>query len=159
DGQWQVIEYNADTPSGGREASGLEPAIARLHPGTRRLSGTLGRSLVETLQRRIAQHRRPVRCVGIVSSHGWLEDMAQATWLGALLRGAGQPTAVGDVNDLDARRGHITLCGQPIDALYRFYPVERLYRHAIFAQLSEAAIDGRIVLLNGLRAFLAQSKA
>ncbi|MBV8716465.1 MAG: glutathionylspermidine synthase family protein, partial [Chloroflexi bacterium] len=24
-GSWQVIEYNADTPSGGREVSGLEP--------------------------------------------------------------------------------------------------------------------------------------
>jgi len=30
DGVWQIIEYNADTPSGGREATGLEPAIAKL---------------------------------------------------------------------------------------------------------------------------------
>src|SRR5215471_17637485 len=37
---WQVIEFNADTPSGGREVAGYEPAIARLHPQLRRLTPT-----------------------------------------------------------------------------------------------------------------------
>ncbi|MDQ6673624.1 MAG: glutathionylspermidine synthase family protein [Chloroflexota bacterium] len=161
DGQdtWQVIEYNADTPSGGREATGLEPWIARRASPLRGLSGRLSNLLVRTLRTRIEQHPRPVGRVGIVSSHTWLEDMAQATWLGWLLRRAGQPTLVGDVKDLAARSGRITLRGQPIDALYRFYPVERLYRHAIFASLCEASIDGRLLMLNGLRGFLAQSKA
>jgi glutathionylspermidine synthase len=66
---------------------------------------------------------------------------------------------VGDVNDLETQRGYITLRGQRIDALYRFYPFERLYRHAVFAPLMEAALEGRLLLLNGLRGFLAQSKA
>jgi glutathionylspermidine synthase len=57
------------------------------------------------------------------------------------------------------RGARITLRGQSIDALYRFYPVERLYRHAIFAGLCEAAISGNLLVLNGLRGFLAQSKA
>jgi len=158
-GAWQVVEYNADTPSGGREATGLEPLAARMYPGMRGLSGRLARLLVSTLRARIEHHPRPVRLVGVVSSHGWLEDMAQATWLAWLLRRAGQPTLVGDVTDLATRRGRITLRGRPIDALYRFYPIERLYRHAIFASLCEASIDGRLLILNGLRGFLAQSKA
>jgi len=159
-GDWQIIEYNADTPSGGREASGLEPAIAKLFPGNlRRLSPSLRSQLIRALRNRIAEHPRPVRLVGVVSSHSWLEDIAQATWLAGLLRGAGQPTLIGDITDLANRRGRITLRGQPIDALYRFYPVERLYRHAIFASLAEAAIDGTLLVLNGLRGFLAQSKA
>ncbi len=157
---WQVIEYNADTPSGGREIAGYEPAIARLHPQLRRLATRLPQQLVETLLRRLAHTSKKVRLVGIISSHSWLEDMAQATWLGALLERAGQPTLVADVNDLEAGGGdRILLRGRPIDALYRFYPVERLYRHAIFATLSEAAIDGRLIALNGLRGFIAQSKA
>ncbi len=158
-GQWQVIEYNADTPSGGREASGLEPEIARLCPDLRRLSARLRSQLVRTFLTRIEQHPRPIRLVGVVSAHSWLEDIAQATWLAGLLRGAGQPALVGDVTDLATARGGITLRGEPIDALYRFYPVERLYRDAIFASLCEASIDGRLLVLNGLRAFLAQSKA
>jgi glutathionylspermidine synthase len=211
-GCWQIIEYNADTPSGGREATGLEPAIARLHatkpewwraeptvaeptvnphtasaavthaatapggdpvvtpsppdrhspsrlrqlrPFRRNPSALLGATLVEHLH----QHPRPVRRIGIVSSHSWLEDMAQAVWLARLLGRAGLEVLVGDVTDLALRGKHVTLRGEPIDALYRFYPVERLYRHAIFAGLCEAAIDGRLLMLNGLRGFLAQSKA
>jgi glutathionylspermidine synthase len=158
-GAWQVVEYNADTPSGGREASGLEPAVARLFPGLRRLKPGLSTQLVHALRQRIAAHPRPVRRVGIVSSHSWIEDMSQATWLAWLLCRAGQPALVGDVTDLATHGARITLRGQPIDALYRFYPVERLYRHAIFAALCESAIDGNLLVLNGLRGFLAQSKA
>jgi glutathionylspermidine synthase len=158
-GHWQVIEYNSDTPSGGREVSGLEPALAHFSPELRRLSRGFRRRLATTIARRIAQHARPVRVIGIVSSHSWLEDMSQATWLAYLLGRAGQPALVGDVTDLAARDDCITLRGRPIDALYRFYPLERLYRHAIFAPLVEASLDGRLLLLNGLRGFLAQSKA
>jgi glutathionylspermidine synthase len=158
-GTWQVIEYNADTPSGGREAMGLEPAIARLHRGLRPLAPPLGKRLAQTILKRIEEHPREVRRVGIVSTHRWLEDTAQAVWLAHLLRRYGQPTLVGDVNDLAVQRGRITLRGQAIDGLYRFYPVERLYRHAIFASLCEVAIAGELLLLNGLRGFLAQSKA
>jgi glutathionylspermidine synthase len=157
-GTWQVIEYNADTPSGGREGAGLEPAVARLYPPLRGSSARLAGRLVRAVCQRISVWPRRVRRVGIVSSHSWIEDMAQATWLGGLLRRAGQPVLVGDVTDLAVRRGGITLRGEPIDALYRFYPFERLYRHAVFAGLCEAAIDGRLLLLNGLRGFLAQSK-
>ena len=159
DGVWQVIEFNADTPSGGREAVGLEPAIARLHPRLPRLRSGLAARLASTLIKLIRQHPGPVNLVGVVSTHRWLEDIAQANWLAALLCRAGQPAIVGDINDLTVTASKVTLRGQEIGALYRFYPVERLYRHAIFASLCEACIDGRLLLLNGLRGFLAQSKA
>jgi glutathionylspermidine synthase len=157
-GLWQVIEYNSDTPSGGREASGFEPSLARRHQRAAPSAG-LSRRLVAALLERIAHHPRPVKLVGIVSSHSWLEDMSQATWLAMHLRRAGQPCLVGDVTDLAARGTRITLRGRPIDALYRFYPIERLYRHAIFAPLMDTALDRRLLLLNGLRGFVAQSKA
>jgi glutathionylspermidine synthase len=158
-GDWQLIEYNADTPSGGREATGLEPAVTRLHPGLQRIDGRLAERLVRTLLQRMDEHGRPVRLVGVVSTHRWLEDLAQAVWLAWLLRRAGRWAIVGDVNDLAIRRGRVTLRGQPIDALYRFYPLERLYRHALFAGVYEASTVGKVLLLNGLRGFLAQSKA
>lgn len=159
-GDWQLIEYNADTPSGGRELSGLEPALASIH-ALARIERRFAARLAERVADRIAAHDRPVRIIGVVSTHQWLEDLSQAVWLAALLERAGIVTVVGDVNDLEpgANGGRILLRGQPIDALYRFYPIERLYRHAIFASLMEASIDGRLLLLNGLRGFLAQSKA
>lgn len=167
-GTWQLVEFNADTPSGGREVSGLEPLIVALH---RRAGHTLHRStlrferrLEAALSGRIAAFSRAtgrsVRLVGIVSSHAWIEDMAQAWWLATLLRRAGLQTLVGDVNDLRVTaRGQTLLRGRAVDALYRFYPLERLYQHGVFAPLMEAVLDRRILLLNGPRGFLAQSKA
>jgi glutathionylspermidine synthase len=158
-GNWQAIEYNADTPSGGREACGMEPAVARLVPSLRRIETHFADRLARALLDRIHANSRPVRLVGVVSMHRWLEDLSQAVWLTGLLRRAGQAALVGDINDLRARRGRITLRGQPIDALYRFYPIERLYRHAVFGDVWDAVCDGRLLMLNGLRGFLAQSKA
>jgi glutathionylspermidine synthase len=162
-GEWQLVELNSDTPSGGREVSGLEPAIVALHdePLTR-LEPDLAGRLQRALQARIvgweAETAHAVRRVGVVSSHGWLEDMAQAWWVARLLAQAGYEPLVGDLGDLAVRDGVVYLRGQRIDALYRFYPIERLYRHGIFAPLMEAVADRRLLLLNGLRGFLAQSK-
>jgi glutathionylspermidine synthase len=164
---WQLVECNADTPSGGREVSGLEPAMLRLHGGRTRgprpLSRGLARRLASVLVTEVNAFRRsrrpPTARVGVVSSHNWLEDMAQAYWLGSLLRAHGLPTLVGDVRDLAVGDGQVRLRGQPIDALYRFYPIEAWYRHGSFAPTMDAALDGRLLLLNGLRGFLAQSKA
>jgi glutathionylspermidine synthase len=158
-GAWQVIEFNADTPSGGREASGYEPSIARLFPSLGRIETRLPRRLAHAVLGRIHAHSKPVRLVGVISTHRWLEDLSQAVWLVRLLREAGQPALIGDVNDLRAQRGGVTLRGHAVDALFRFYPIERFYRHAVFASVWDAAIDGRLLLLNGLRGFLAQSKA
>ncbi len=161
-GQWQLVEYNADTPSGGREVSGLEASVLRFHrrraPYPVSLSRRLPTVLANAIVGRVAGWSDRPR-VGIVSSHGWVEDMGQAWWLALLLRSRGLDVLVGDVLDLAADRRRVTLRGRPIDVLYRFYPVERLYRHGVFAPLMEAVLDGRVLLLNGLRGFLAQSKA
>lgn len=159
-GAWQLIEFNSDTPSGGREASGYEPAIARLvYPSLRRpRSVSVGDRLVQVVGDRVRVLSDAPR-VGIISSHGWLEDMAQATWLGWRLRRAGIDTVVGDVADLSVRGRQVRLRDRRIDALYRFFPIERLYRRPLLSQLAEATIDGYLLPLNGLRAFLAQSKA
>src|SRR5207245_1536587 len=125
-GDWQVIEYNADTPSGGREVSGLEPAIARLYPGLRRFSGRVATDLIAALRERANGYSKRVALIGVVSNHSWVEDMSQAHWLTSLLRRGGVDAVVGDVTDLEVQRGSITLRGRRIDALYRFYPIERL---------------------------------
>lgn len=161
---WQLVEYNADTPSGGRETSALEPAVWRLHGGRAACLRPAGRGLPRRLAATLDQRLRtwpgaPVRHVGIISSHTWLEDMAQAWWLAGLLRTRGWDALVGDVTDLSVNRGAVTLRGRRIEALYRFYPFERLYRHGVFGPLADAVLDKQLLLLNGLRGFLAQSKA
>lgn len=164
-GRWQLVEFNADTPSGGRETCGLEAAVRALyaHHALRRTGARLAPRLVRAMRRRIAAHQQStgqtVQRVGVVSSHAWTEDLAQAWWLAGLLAADGVPSVVGDVADLATAGHEVLLRGQPVQALYRFYPVERLYRHGVCGPLLEAAVEGRLLLLNGLRTFLAQSKA
>lgn len=169
DDSWQLVEYNADTPSGGREVSGYDAPVARLHRGERSGGAALSRTsvglegaLARALVRRVRGYERTtgtaVQRIGVVSSHGWVEDMAQAWWLAGLLGRAGVQTLVGDVRDLAVVDGQPLLRAKPIQALYRFYPVERLYQHGVFAPLWDAGLDRRLLLLNGLRGFLAQSK-
>ena len=166
EGQWQLVEYNSDTPSGSREVCGLEPAVLRLHReavSLERLEPSFQKRVENALRARMAAFERAtgnsVRTVGVVSSHSWVEDMAHAWWLARTLEQTGVTALVGDISDLSVRHGRVRLRGLPIDALYRLYPFERLYRHGIFGPLVEATLDRRLLLLNGLRGFLAQSKA
>jgi glutathionylspermidine synthase len=155
DGVWKLVEFNGDTPSGGREVTGLEPAIVSLHNpehGVTSLSTGLDEKLRRALTLRL---ERSPGTVGVVSSHGWLEDMSQARWVAELL---GERGLVGDMGDLAVRGDQAYLRGQPLAALYRFYPIERLYRHGLFGSLLDLAVDRRLNLLNGLNGFLAQSK-
>ncbi|HLI25677.1 MAG TPA: glutathionylspermidine synthase family protein [Chloroflexota bacterium] len=159
-GEWRLLEYNSDTPSGIREALGaghlLATAVGHRWP---RPSAVLGYRLRRAFARQLAAAPRPVRRVGIVTDAGYAEDFAQALFLRDLLAPLGHEVVVGDLDNLAARRGRIRLLGRPLDALYRLYPVERLYGHPLFPDLMAAVLDGRLWLLNPLVALLAQDKA
>jgi glutathionylspermidine synthase len=159
-GEWRLLEYNSDTPSGIREALGAGHLLAaRLAGRGRRPSAVLGYRLRRAFAQQLAGAGRPVRRLGIVTDAGYAEDFAQALFLADLLAPLGCEIVVGDLDNLTARRGRIALLGRPLDALYRLYPVERLYGHPIFPALMAAVLDRRLWPLNPLAALLAQDKA
>ena len=161
-GEWRLLEYNSDTPSGVRETIGAERLLhARLPDRARfrRLGAGLATRLRRAFARLLAAAPRPVRRLGLVTDAGYAEDLAQLLFLRELLRGVGPEIVLGDVGNLIVRRGRVLLLGQEVQALYRLYPVERLYGQAVFPGLVEAALAGRLLLLNPLAALLAQDKA
>ena len=160
-GQWRLLEYNSDTPSGIREALGAGHLLATALGGRRwrRPSAVLGYRIRQAFGRLLAAAPRPVRRVGIVTDAGYAEDFAQALFLRDLLAPLGPEVVVGDLDNLSVRRGRIVLLGRPLDALYRLYPIERLYGHPVFPDLMAATLAGRLWLLNPLAALLAQDKA
>jgi glutathionylspermidine synthase len=169
DGRWQVLEYNADTPSGARETIRTESVIAA-HLGP--LCAPYARSgphLQTTLVRAFAQAldglpaaRGARATLGIVTDAGYGEDLAQTVFLADLLRPAlarrGVDVVYGDVDNLRARRGRLCLLGHRLDALYRYYPFESLLGQSAWVDLFESVTSGRLRLLNGLRGLLAQNK-
>jgi glutathionylspermidine synthase len=161
-GEWRLLEYNSDTPSGLRETIGAERLLWAQLPDRwryRRLGAELARRLRRAFGRLLRAAPRPVRRLGLVTDAGYAEDLAQLLFLREVLRGVGPQIVLGDVDNLVVRRGRVLLLGQEVQALYRLYPVERLYGQAVFPGLVEAALAGRVLLLNPLAALLAQDKA
>ncbi|HZU07718.1 MAG TPA: glutathionylspermidine synthase family protein [Chloroflexota bacterium] len=161
-GEWRLLEYNCDTPSGVRETSGAERLLARLldpRGAYRRLGSRLAARLRAAFARLLQTAPRPVRRLGLVTDAGYAEDLAQLLFLREVLRDLGPELVLGDIDNLVVRRGRVYLLGRPVEALYRLYPIERLYGQPVFPGLLDAALAGRVLLLNPIAALLAQDKA
>jgi glutathionylspermidine synthase len=173
-GDWQLLEYNADTPSGARETVAVERVVAG-HLGLDGAGGagaaprvSLGRTgpylahaLRRTFRRALAGLPAGSR-LGIMTDAGYAEDLAQAVFLARHvapdLARRGIDVLYADVDNLASSRGRLCLMGRPLDALYRYYPFETLLGQQAFVDLFAAAGSGRVRLLNGLRGLLAQNK-
>jgi glutathionylspermidine synthase len=162
DGHWWLLEFNADTPSGLREAVAGDAAVAALLPAARDLLQP-SRCLAPLLRQAFASALAGARRLGLVTSAGELEDLSQIVFLGQLLRAdlarRGVDLVVGDADNLRATARGTRLCGRPVDALYRLLPFEGMLGTPAFAALYEAVLAGRLRLLNGLYGFLLQHKS
>lgn len=163
-GDWWLLENNADTPSGVREAIVADAAVSRLVTSARRLDRpnrcletALGAAFAAALADLPAGSR-----LGLVTSVDELEDLAQMAYTRQLLAEslADQQIAVtlGDLDNLRPRRGGVTLCGQRVNAIYRYVPLEYMLGTPAFAALYDRVLDGRVRLLNGLYGLLLQNK-
>jgi glutathionylspermidine synthase len=183
-GCWQLLEYNADTPSGARETVRVEPLIEQhLHPFVPNLPAGTAHHLASLLRREFgnALHPHhgetaplhslvpnppvgavPTKTLGIITNTGYSEDLGQTIFAARLLAPALEPHGIavvfGDIDNLSLSRGRLRLLGTPLDSLYRYYPFEAMLGHRAFADLFDAVAHGKIHLLNGLRGLLAQNK-
>ncbi|MBI3971399.1 MAG: glutathionylspermidine synthase family protein [Chloroflexi bacterium] len=170
-GSWQLLEYNADTPSGAREAIEVEQAIARRLGASLARSGghlaacvrrAVGEALADASATRAGAGVAAGATLGLVTDAGYSEDLAQGVFLERLLAptlaAQGISVVLGDIDNLRLRRGRLCLLGRPLDALYRYYPFETLLGQQAFVDLFTAVTAGTLRLLNGLRGLLAQNK-
>ena len=163
-GHWWLLEYNADTPSGLREAVAVEACVQSALPEARELgrpTGRLGELLVTAFGRATEGLARS-HALGIVVDAAELEDLAQMAFTACLiadtLEKQGVATVLGDVDNLVATRQGLSLMGRPIEALYRYVAFESAFGTPLFAAIYEAVADGRLRLLNGLFGLLLQNK-
>jgi glutathionylspermidine synthase len=163
-GHWWLLEFNADTPSGVREAIAVDRLAHCLLPDQRlrRPSAALEPRLVAAVQQALAD-LPPGANLGLVTTAGELEDLAQMAFTQRLLRRPlaerGLGVVLGDADNLHTAAGGLSLCGQRIAALYRYVPFEATFGSAFFSTLYDAVVDERLVLLNGLYGLLLQHKS
>jgi glutathionylspermidine synthase len=163
-GRWWLLEFNADTPSGLREACAVEETFCALGLAERpfyRPSVNLGKNLTAAFCDAMAGV--PVgRALGFVTDASELEDLAQLAFTARLLRAQfdhrGIPIVLGDVADLRATSRGLQLRGQPVGAVYRYFPFETAFGSPAFAAVADAVAAGKVRLLNGLFGLLLQHK-
>jgi glutathionylspermidine synthase len=163
-GAWWLLEFNADTPSGVREAIGGEEALLDVLPALGRYdrpSAGLRAALVAAFD--AALPRLPTGAtLGLVASAGELEDIAQVSFTRHLLAGSlaarGARVVLGDVDNLRPGRTGLHLGRERIDALYRCFSFESTFGTPAFAAIYDAVASGRVILLNGLFGLLLQHK-
>ncbi|MCC6173727.1 MAG: glutathionylspermidine synthase family protein [Chloroflexi bacterium] len=164
-GAWRILECNADTPSGVREAVVCEGLVHEMLPearGLRRTSADLSALLAHAFCRALTDLPEGA-VLGLVTTAGELEDMAQMAFTADLLRPAlarqGIDVVLGDVGNLGTSRAGLTMLGRRVHALYRYVAFESIFGTAPFAAIEDAVARGRLRLLNGLYGLLLQNKA
>lgn len=174
DGIWRLMEFNSDTPSGAQEVTQVEErqfrylhlldnSLARLNPA---IEEAMVRALAdealfapEPAGAEPSEGPRLLPKVGFLVHGRHLTDLAQVSYYARLLQQAGLDTVVGDISNFNLVGGQIYLLGQPVDAIYRLFPVENLSVEPIFAAFLQSTLNGWLKSLNNLRGFFAQSKA
>lgn len=163
-GHWWLLELNADTPSGVREAIVCDRLVHELLPEARglvRLSAGLDRALIGAFLMAL-EWVPPGSALGLVTTASELEDLAQMAYTAELLRPAlaarGVEVVLGDAANLRLTRAGLALRGRPVAALYRYLPFEAIFGTPAFLAMEEAAAQGRVTILNGLYGLLLQNK-
>jgi glutathionylspermidine synthase len=163
-GHWWLLEFNADTPSGVREAIAVEGALCALRSDARDLlRPSLG--LREALRSAFVRELRDIRpgeALGLVTSAGELEDLAQMAFTRGVLveplAALGVPVVLGDIDNLRATRAGLVLGECRVGAIYRYVPFETTFGTPPFAALYDAVASRKVRLLNGLYGLLLQHK-
>ncbi len=163
-GHWWLLEFNADTPSGIREAIVADRLVHEHLPearGLARPNDSLGQALIGAFSDALSDLSSG-STLGLVTDASELEDLAQMAFSQELLRGPlaerGIGIVLGGAGNLQITRAGLTLCGRRLAALYRYLPFEWLLGTSGFAAIYDALVRGRLRLLNGLYGLLLQHK-
>ncbi|NWJ96761.1 MAG: glutathionylspermidine synthase family protein [Chloroflexi bacterium] len=172
-GEWHLLEYNSDTPSGSQEVTLIEERlfallsklapVARLNPniGSDMARAFYEEALFPPLPYGVVEEEGPrlLPRLGLLTQSRHLTDLAQTEYYAARLRELGLECVVSDLLNVSLAGDGLFLRGQPVDAIWRLYPIESFAHTPLFAAYTQANIVGSLKCLNNLRGFLAQSKA
>jgi len=153
DGEWRACEINADCPGGHNEALGL-PELARaagfvggIDPT--RVPGSLVERLVELARG---------KAVGLVHATAYAEDVQICALLQRLLQRRGVRALFVPPTSPRWRGGELVVRGEPIGALYRYFPAEYMEGQSNLDDILAAVGSGAVRTITSFSHIYAQSK-
>ena len=150
-GQWVITEFNEDGPGGYTESFGLntvlEGGFGRRFPGLE-FAGDIRQAIVRAFE--------PWQHIGLVLATAYSADLQQVALIADWLRAAGKQATVGSPANLLMRNGQAEMFGEPVEALFRYYPGEWIADLPNLADWTEASQS--LPMVNDMAALAAQSK-
>jgi glutathionylspermidine synthase len=145
---WQICEVNSDVPGGIHEAQALHDLVGSARGTFRVVEATTDMLCRDTV--------RPA--VGILYASGFGEDLEQCQFLRRAWNRLGIPAVLGAPRNLRWSRGRLRLFGEPLDVVYRFFPMEWLLDVPEADALLHAVEAGKVRMINPFSQVVAQSK-
>jgi len=145
---WLFSEFNCDVPGGVHEAAGLNDLVIG-DPSRFRVVPLLTEALC-------AERVRPAVAVCYASGYG--EDLEQCQFLRRAWNRRGLRAILCNPENLVFDGRDLRVFGEKVDAVYRFFPGEWLAEVDNFDRILAASRAGRLRMINGFSALVAQSK-
>jgi glutathionylspermidine synthase len=152
-GQWKACEINADCPGGHNETVAL-PRLARAAGFLRGHDPThVVARLVERLR-----HLADGGAVGIVHATAYAEDLQVCALVARALDAAGTRAILSPPTAPTLRGGDLCIRGEPVRALYRYFPVEWMGGQRNVLAIARAIEANRVRALTSFGHAFTQSK-
>ncbi len=159
-GSLKLLEFNAETPGGLVESCCLGSRIKeRLHPGgtdPNTAMGAMIRGSFEKILKDYGKHR-DIRRIGLVTD-AYHEDWYNTAFVYDLVKDLPYDCVLGTIHGLDVQGDQLTLEGKPLDALYRYYPLDWFADTGHFSRMIPALEKGTLSI-NPPATLISQSKA
>jgi glutathionylspermidine synthase len=152
-GEWRACEINADCPGGHNESLGL-PRLAR---AAGFLDGHDPTHVVERLVTRLRQLARG-GAVGILHATGYAEDLQVCALVARELEARGTRAILAGPTAPAWHDGDLCIHGEPVGALYRYFPIEWMAGQRNLEAIARAVAAGRVRTLTGFAHAFTQSK-
>jgi glutathionylspermidine synthase len=152
-GRWKACEINADCPGGHNEATGL-PLLARA------AGFAEGRDPTHVLDELAARLRTLAAggAVALLHATGYAEDLQVCALVARALERAGTRAILASPLALHLRGGDLCIGGEPVRALYRYFPIEWMAGQRNLDAIVHAVESGRVRTLSSFAQAFVQSK-
>jgi glutathionylspermidine synthase len=152
-GEWQACEINADCPGGHNEALGL-PRLARA-------AGFMGGHNPTVVTSALAERLASLGdggAVGLIYATAYAEDLQVCAIVQRTLASMGVRAVLAPPTAPRLVRGELSVGGQPVRVLYRYFPTEYMRGQSNVEQIAGAVARRRVRSLTSFAHIYAQSK-
>ncbi|MCX7920597.1 MAG: glutathionylspermidine synthase family protein [Clostridia bacterium] len=159
-GHLKLLEFNSETPAGLMESIVLNEIISRdVWPTLKNPTKELGEMIANNFSSILGDYSRSndIRTIGLVSS-SYYEDWYNTGVIYECIKHLPFSFVLGEVSGLEVVGDKLYLYGTPLDAVYRYYPLDWFDQDPYYAGVINA-LNKETPSINPPSTFISQSKA